>query len=351
MAIRKSIQNAYKYQAMFGVGGIGSGLFFELNHNQPIGREESRSGHLLNRQDYCKLHIVSHYMQVLLGTGFRCVPIGRVGQDEPGKRLIKEMAEAGLSTRYVILDPNNSTLFSICVSYPDGAICNMTTDDSACRHVSMQDIRAAELEMDPFDGRAIALALPEIPLAVRAAYLEMAGQKHLFRAASFTCEEMDAVVADGIIQNVDLLAVNREEAAALCKSISGRTMKEDDPVSLIQTIAGLNPEMAISITAGRDGATYWDGTDLLSSPARGQVVVSTAGAGDAHLAGLLTGIAAGFNSQEALDLAAWTAAFSIQSPDTIAKDLTRKSLVEFIHVACPTCLPGQLIEFLRDDPQ
>jgi hypothetical protein len=46
---------------MLGVGGIGSGTFFLLNGEHSLGREESRSGHFIDRRDYCKLHIISHY--------------------------------------------------------------------------------------------------------------------------------------------------------------------------------------------------------------------------------------------------------------------------------------------------
>ena len=60
----------YRYRALIGTGGIGSGMFFALDGNHTLGREESRSGHFLDRRDYCKLHIVSHYVCRLLGPGF-----------------------------------------------------------------------------------------------------------------------------------------------------------------------------------------------------------------------------------------------------------------------------------------
>ena len=57
-----------RYRALIGTGGIGSGMFFALDGNHTLGREESRSGHFLDRRDYCKLHIVSHYVRRLLGS-------------------------------------------------------------------------------------------------------------------------------------------------------------------------------------------------------------------------------------------------------------------------------------------
>ncbi|NIN09662.1 MAG: hypothetical protein GTO76_13735, partial [Planctomycetales bacterium] len=66
-----------RYQAMIGVGGIGSGSFFALRGNHTLGREESRGGRFLDRRDYCKLHIISHYVKTLLGPEFSTIPIGQ----------------------------------------------------------------------------------------------------------------------------------------------------------------------------------------------------------------------------------------------------------------------------------
>ncbi len=90
-----------RFDALIGVGGIGSGVFFALNGNQTLGREESRGGQYLDRRDYCKLHIIAHYVQVLLGESFHTYPIGKVGDDADGKRLTEEIAEAGMNTRYL----------------------------------------------------------------------------------------------------------------------------------------------------------------------------------------------------------------------------------------------------------
>ena len=76
-----------RYRAMIGTGGIGMGSFFALKGNHTLGREESRSGRFIERRDYCKLHIISHYVKTLLGDGFATLPIGMVGDDEAGNRL------------------------------------------------------------------------------------------------------------------------------------------------------------------------------------------------------------------------------------------------------------------------
>ncbi len=71
---------------MIGTGGIGSGRFFALDGNHTLGREESRSGRFLDRRDYCKLHIVSHYVRPLLGPSFTAIAIGQGRRGRDGRR-------------------------------------------------------------------------------------------------------------------------------------------------------------------------------------------------------------------------------------------------------------------------
>ena len=113
-----------RFHTVIGVGGIGTGMFFSLSGNQTLGREESRAGRIVEKKDYCKLHIVSHYLQVLLGPSFSVLPIGLVGKDEAGKTLLGEMKETGMNTGYVKTVPGTCTLFSFCLLYPDGSGSN-----------------------------------------------------------------------------------------------------------------------------------------------------------------------------------------------------------------------------------
>ena len=63
------IDSGSQYQGLIGVGGIGSGCFFALEGNHTMGRNESRPGRSLDVRDYCKLHIITHYVAKLLGAG------------------------------------------------------------------------------------------------------------------------------------------------------------------------------------------------------------------------------------------------------------------------------------------
>lgn len=330
--------SARRYHAMIGVGGIGSGMFFALNGNQTLGREESRSGRFLDRRDYCKLHIIAHYVQVLLGSGFATIPIGRVGADQVGQQLLAEMAETGMDMRYVRVSPDDPTLFSFCFIYPDGSGGNLTTDDSACARLGAGDVAEAEPEFARFRERAIALAAPEVPLAARRQLLELGSRYGLFRAASFAAQEIPAALEGGLLHQVDLLALNLSEAAAL----AGASAESDDPPRLaaaaVERTQQLHPGLQLAITAGRHGSWVWDGHALSYLPAVPVQAVSTAGAGDAYLAGLLVGLTGQLSLTQAQQLATLVAGLSVTSPHTINKEIDRHSLRAFArHTRYPLC--------------
>jgi sugar/nucleoside kinase (ribokinase family) len=325
-ALKIDLENC-RYRAMLGVGGIGSGMFFKLNGNHTIGREESRSGNFLDRNDYCKLHIISHYVQTLLGAGFTVIPVGKVGADDVGKRLLQEMAEAGLTLNHVAQSRGSQTLFSFCFIYPDGSGGNLTTDDSACSKVDAAFIASAEPEFGRFAGQGIALAAPEVSMAARGKLLEYATEYGFYRVGSFTSEEIGIAVQSGMLRYVDLLAVNLDEAVAAVPMSAEDDHGSDMIIAAaIETFTACNPEMKISITQGKDGSWLWDGAALTHAPIHQVKVENTAGAGDAHLAGLIVGMTAGLSIQAAQQLAVLTAGSSVESQHTINKQTDRIAL-------------------------
>ena len=320
-----------RYEALIGTGGIGSGNFFRLDGDHTLGREESRSGRFLDRRDYCKLHIACHYVKDLLGDRIAVLPIGRLGDDEAGRELRHEMEEVGLDLRHVNTLPNRPTLFSFCFLYPDGTGGNLTTANSACASVEPTSVEAAAPDFAAWRGRGIALAEPEVPLEARLRLLELGGEHDFLRAASFTLGEMPAVRERGLLQRVDLLGVNLEEAlAAAGLPPAGREAADPaaQAAAAISALSRQHPALQLSVTAGVHGSWCWDGSAISHAPALPVRVETTGGAGDAHFAGILAGLAAGLPLPSAQQLGTLVAAASVTSPHTIHKGITREMLRE-----------------------
>ncbi len=341
----------FPYRMLTGVGGIGSGIFFALESNHTLSRNESRPGRLLDVRDYCKLHIISHYVAVLLGADpsgdpFLVLPIGRVGSDAIGMRLIEEMRHAGIDTRFVKSMDQLPTLLSVCFQYPDGSGGNITTSASAASALTAGDVDLAIDEVASGIRGLIALAAPEVPLEIRHHFLKRATNCGAFRAAAFTLTEIPDAVESGMMRVVDLLAMNEDEA----KGLAGKGLDSKDPLPFLQrcekAAAESGNDVRIVVTAGKHGAFAihqgaWD-----YCPAPEVPVSSTAGAGDALLAGILAGLAVGlpFISpgrprslitdrplSSAFDFAVLLASFSVTSPHTIHPDAGAGSLKAFAH--------------------
>jgi sugar/nucleoside kinase (ribokinase family) len=334
------------YRRLVGVGGIGAGIFFALEGDHDLGRNESRPGRLLDVRDYCKLHIVAQYPTVLLGARedqgpFHVVPVGKVGIDEVGLRLRAEMERAGMDVRFVDAVPGRPTLLSVCFQYPDGSGGNVTTVDSAAALVGERDVDLVERWLSP---SAMALAAPEVPLAVRRHLLRRATEKGALRVASLTTAEIPEARETGFLSIVDLLSLNEEEAAALV----GESLPSQAPEPVLRRLSDLalaaHPGMRLVVTAGARGSFAFDGSGWTHAPTLPVRVVSSAGAGDALLGGVLAGLATGLpfagNTAHratlaarplasALDLGALVAAFKVTSPHTIPPDLSLDAVLVF----------------------
>jgi sugar/nucleoside kinase (ribokinase family) len=329
------------YQRLVGVGGIGTGLFLAVEGDRTLGRGESRAARLMNVRDYCKLHTVAHHVSVLLGAReagrpFHVVPVGVVGDDDAGRRMVGEMSDAGMDVRRVRTIEGRPTLFSVCFQYPNGEGGNITTSDSAAAALSDADVDEAAGLLGP---EAIALAQPEVPLGPRRRFLQLAGERGALRAASFTSLELDEASATGTLGLVDVLALNEDEASR----IAGAVLDPDEPGPFLRrcvdAIGAQGRGLRLVVTAGERGAfAIEDGRSAHRAAPRVEVA-STAGCGDALLAGVLVGLAVGApfladttaptGIDDALGLGVTLASLNATSPHTIHPSATADALLAF----------------------
>jgi sugar/nucleoside kinase (ribokinase family) len=336
------------YRQMIGVGGLGTGIFFELEGDHTLGRNESRPGRLRDVRDYCKLHIVMHYVAKLLGARrsgfpFHVVPIGNVGDDPPGQYVIQQMADLGIDTSYVRAIPASPTLFSVCFQYPDGTGGNITTSNSAAGALCKSDIDKLVDQFSAGERCPIALAVPEVPLDARQYFLDRASRTGAFRAASFVAAEVQSAYEAGMFDLLDLVALNESEAQELV----GRRFSPESPELFLrscQELLSSYSNLKMIVSAGKAGAYGLTAETCKFCPAPPVEVASTAGAGDALLGGVLAAIAAGLpfvgtdgstgngperSIQTALQFGVLLASYKCLSPHTINRSACIDALIEF----------------------
>jgi len=332
-----------------GIGGIGAGIIYALQGEHELGRNESRLGELLESRDYCKLHIVQHNIARLMGSGrdpasFRVWPVGVVGNDEVGRRILTEMSDAGMDTQFVRSHPALKTLFSVCFNYPDGSGGNITSSNSAAGALTADDLRAVFPHMKAAGAHGVALCLPEVPLEMRRSFLELASDCGNYRASSFALGEIDDARVMGLLSLTDLLALNQEEASALLGDGSGPVLDDRRLAECAAKFTASHPQLRIVVTLGPNGAYGFECGSSQFCPAPLLQPISTAGAGDALLAGVVCGLAAGlpfivpnecgtsFSGRvlrTALDFGVLNASFSVTSPHTIHPDAVLSNLFGF----------------------
>lgn len=337
-------QNGLLYNRIIGTGGIGSGMFFSLQGNETLGREESRMAALLPYKDYCKQHIIMHYIAVLLGAErngkFQSHPIGKVGNDETGKSLLKQMQDAGMNTDHVKISPEHATLFSVCLQYPDHTGGNITTAESASSEVMPEDINEFFSVNADIRNKAIILAAPEVPVETRIRLLEYGRERGSLNVASLQSAEITEFLNRNGFLLADMLFINLDEAKNVAK-LDNETGAETVVLTAIRYLIDINPDLTIFITCGAAGVYCYSMKHLEFFPSIHVDVVSTAGAGDAFLAGTIAGICCGLplfkrNKDHAAvvntatELGVLVAAISVTSQDSIHMHLNSELIIHFI---------------------
>jgi sugar/nucleoside kinase (ribokinase family) len=328
-----------------GVGAIGTGMFFALDGDHTLGRNESRPARLLDVRDYCKLHIIAHYVAVLLGArsghdGFHVLPIGKVGEDSAGRSMLRDMGLAGMDIRGVRTVKDRPTAFSVCFQYPDGSGGNITTNNSAAAGLADSEVDSALGLLRPPVERYVALAAPEVAIAVRSHFLRRASELGAFRVVCLTSADAISKERDELLALADLVAMNEDEASAL----TGRFFSAGESQTFLDQCSGFlrsyQSTIRILVSAGPLGAFAFDGCEWTQCAAPVVPVASSAGAGDALLAGVLSALAVGIPLTagcperddfrgSALELGVALATFSVMSPHTIHPDASLDAIVAF----------------------
>ncbi len=330
-----------------GIGGIGSGVVYLLDGNNDLGRNETRPGTKLPHRDFCKLHIISHYLTVILHSAFpdvKVFPIGAVGNDREGDDLLGLFREYGLSTDFVTVSQEFPTLFSICYQFPDGSGGNITESRSASSTVDAAGVTEA-IRNFADEEDTLLFAVPEVPLETRLSLLKAGKRGGPIKAASFLSNEIAAALSEeDSAGKIDMLSINMDEARAFLgypEDLENEKIVEN----CVSRIIRLNPQIKLAVTDGKKGAYGYYRGETVFFPGLKTESRNSAGAGDAFLAGLIIGKVLGlpFLKGETLtscETALCLSALSVESSDTINFSITGDRLRAFIRGRLSKVLPG-----------
>lgn len=255
--------------------------------------------------------------------GMDAYQTGQIGDDEVGEQFRKTLVADHVDDRYVVTKKNGTTLHTYIITAPGGKHCIFANVGNA-----VATLDPAELPEDIMDEMDIF-------------YNDMFSGK-----AALWLAEKAATQGKPVVYNMqcvpgfmEMCGTSREEIDAMMRActvfISGRDgyrelTGESDPYKAMHMVQEkYQVKQGVILTAGGDGAYWYDGEKEYHAAAYEVEPVDTTGAGDCFIGGLLYSyFDEGKEKAYALDFANATAAVKC----TIAGPRSRANVQDVLHL-------------------
>ena len=280
--LRRAGGSASQLRALIGVGGIGAGHRSSARR-RPRRWAGTRAGRaaLLDQRDYCKLHIIATTWRGSWGGGVSrrtVLPVGAVGTDDAGRRLVTDMKKPGMDVRHVQVRADAPTELRHLLHVP--------RRERRQRHDGRLGGGAREGARRGPRG-ALALSGLSSRSRRRGAARGAPPPAGAGRARRAPCVPRPSPrprspgTETGLLSLVDVLSLNQDEAAAL----AGEPWPAGEPRPFLDRCADAlrasQPAMRAVVTAGARGASRSTARSERAGPARPRRHGATAGAGGA----------------------------------------------------------------------
>ena len=249
--------------------------------------------------------------------GARTAMVGRVGNDDYGRRFIEHLSREGIDHDFVLLDEQEGTGIGLPLVEDSGENsivivprCNM--------RVSVDDVRAARSVIAASDVVLLQLELSVDVASEAAALARKNGARVILNPAPAPADVTQLERLRGL---VDVLVPNETEAGQLM----GREASPD--------AAGLAEGLRrrfncdVVVTLGNQGALVLDSAGVYPAGPHTVPVVDTVGAGDAFCGTLGAWLAQGSSLREAVRFANAAGALAVGTPGAEPAMPTREAII------------------------
>lgn len=210
--------------------------------------------------------------------GFKTAFCGAVGNDVAGKEILNELKQLKIDTRFVLAKNDKKTNHSVIISTSGSdrtiMVYRGAAEALAGEEIPVKKLKAKWFYFAPITG-LLCGSLPEI--------LDYA-KKNGIKVAMNPSKQQLAMPPEqlrAILQNVDILFLNQEEASLL----TGIDFENENEI--FKKIDEMCPGVAV-MTKGGEGVVVSDGKYFYSAkPDPNREVVDTTGAGDSLASGFL----------------------------------------------------------------
>lgn len=221
--------------------------------------------------------------------GLKAAVVARCGWDQAGRLLRRELKKEGVDDSLLIQLENEQTDQSFVLIGPDGLSTILVYRGQTRLEKNLVDFKKLASQWFCLSNLEGNLEL----LAALVAYAQKNKIKVALNPGRREIEQKERLLP--LIKNIDLLVVNKEEAAQL-------TATDFFDSQLFQRSALLSQGL-VAVTQGKNGVFLFDQKDrlLVSAGFKTEMVDST-GAGDGFFCGLVTGLIKNWDLKKALKL-------------------------------------------------
>ncbi|MGB9643090.1 MAG: carbohydrate kinase family protein [Candidatus Ratteibacteria bacterium] len=289
---------------------------------RPVTRMPERGK--LELVDRCELHIggcASNTAVVAKKLGCDVSVIGKIGEDALGEFVLNALRKEGIEVSKVRIEKGITTSGTAVLVFPDGER-SFLHSIGANRRFSVEDVDFDYLKNFSIVHVAGIFLLPGLEdekLETLAKKVKGIGKILSFDTAWDSTGRWLPVIENSI-QYVDYFFTSLEEARMLSRKDDYREMAE-----FFLALGAKN----VCIKMGPDGSYVTDGKQSQFFPALKVNAIDSTGAGDAYVAGFLTGLLKGYSFLKCGLIANTTGAMSVTAVGATSGIKDWKSLVSF----------------------
>ncbi len=248
--------------------------------------------------------------------GVEVALISAVGEDTNGRYLLDITAEAGVDVSAVRQIPHGRTGQYMAVIDQSGHLSVALDDTSVMTHLTPDYLRQQEhlfqaADMIMIDGGLTLEALLTAMEMGQAAGVPLCVDPSSTRLASRLCPHLD---------KISLIVPNEREAAAICNA-DYPTFDIDASLNMARSIKSRGVDQII-ITLSDFGLVYVTAEESGYLPAHYSDMVDSTGTGDAIAAAVILGRLNNLPSVECMRLGTAAAGLTLQTADSVVRDLS-----------------------------
>lgn len=253
--------------------------------------------------------------------GVPTVLLSAVGADGTGKRLLTHAADSGIDTRHVLIDPAGRTGSYMAIFDHHGAI-SVSIDDMAI--LNRITPRYVNDRRRLFRDTAMVIVDANLPPATLKTVFRLARAYQVPVCADPTSKSL-APRLRPYLEGLNMVTPNPAEAEALLGPgpINGR----NEAMFAAKQLVARGVEIAV-VTLAEMGVCYATSYESGHVPALDSDVVDFTGAGDALTAAVIFGLLEDIPVGEAIRLGVSAAALTLQSRETVCRDLSLEKLYD-----------------------